>query len=161
MMDQLFIVGTGSHARKIFHYAVALRQTVAGFVDENVTAVSPVVGVPVTHPATLGRATKGQAIFVAVGHPDVRKRLMDKFSSLGWALPALVHPSAWVAPDALLEAGVLVAAGAVVETACSIGRGAIVDIGAVVDHDCRIGALYHVKPGEVLASGTIVPPVGV
>lgn len=150
MKVRLFIFGTGSHARKVFHYAAALGHEVAGFVDENAEAQPPVPGVRVFHAALLKGPSEGDAMFVAIGSADVRKRLMDYFAGAGWEFPALVHPSAWVAPDARLEAGVLVAAGAVVETAAVVGRGAIVDIGALIDHECQVGAFRHLKPGEVL-----------
>lgn len=157
MRGRLFIFGTGAHARKVFHYAAALGYEVAGFVDENAAAQPPVLGVQVFHAASLHVPAEGEAMFVAIGRADVRKRLMDYLASVGWALPALVHPSAWVAPDAQLGAGVLVAAGAVVETASVVGRGAIVDIGVLVDHECQVGVFCHLKPGEVFGPSTVVP----
>jgi UDP-3-O-[3-hydroxymyristoyl] glucosamine N-acyltransferase len=153
---RLFIFGTGVHARKVFHYAAALGHEVAGFVDEKAAALPPVPGVRVFHVASLQTPAEGDAMFIAIGRSDVRKRLMDQFASAGWVFPALIHPSAWVAPDAQLEAGVLVAAGAVVETATVVGRGTIVDIGVMVDHECQVGPFCHLKPGEVLVSHTKV-----
>jgi len=157
MKRRIYIFGTGGHARKVFHYAAALGYEVAGFVDENSAAEAPVPGVSVFCAKYLRSPAKGEYMFVAIGNADVRKRLMDQFSSAGWELPALVHPFASVAPDALLEAGVLVAAGAVVETAAVVGRGTIVDIGVMVDHECQIGPFCHLKPGEVLAPRSKVP----
>lgn len=157
MKDRLFIFGTGVHARKVFHYAAACGHDVVGFVDENAAAQPPISGVQVFHAALLRAPAEGEAMFVAIGRADVRMRLMDYLAGEGWVLPALVHPSAWVAPDAQLGAGVLVAAGAVVETASVVGRGAIVDIGVMVDHECQIGAFCHLKPGEVFGPSTVVP----
>jgi UDP-3-O-[3-hydroxymyristoyl] glucosamine N-acyltransferase len=50
-----------------------------------------------------------------------------------------------------------VAANAVVETATNVGRGAIIDIGVVVDHECRIGAFCHLRPGEVYGPRSVIP----
>lgn len=149
MTTRLFIFGTGVHARKVYHYAVDCEWHVAAFVDEDVGAVAPIDGVPVLLPHELAEPAKGDAMFVAIGRADVRRRLMDRVAAAGWSLPALVHRTAWVAPDATLEAGVLVAAAAVVETAATVERGAIIDIGVLVDHECRIGAFCHLRPGEV------------
>jgi len=112
--------------------------------------VSPVPGVPVLDALTLPLPSAGDCMFVAVGRADVRRRLMDALQAQGWELPSLVHPSAWVAPDVHVDAGVLVAAGAVIESATKIGRGVIVDIGVLIDHECEIGAFCHLRPGEVL-----------
>ncbi len=157
MSRSLFIVGTGAHARKVFHCASAGGYDVAAFVDENPAATAPIAGIPVLGVAALPAPGAGDAAFVAIGRADVRRRLMDRLAELGWALPALVHVAAWVAPDARVGDGVLVAAGAVVETASVIGRGAIVDIGVLVDHECEVGAYCHLRPGEILGPRTQVP----
>lgn len=154
-MKRLLIFGTGAHARKAYHCAVRSGYQVIAFVDESPTAVSPIVGERLLLANALPKPTAGDCAFVAIGRADARERLMALLGALGWPLPALVHAAAWIAPDAQLGAGVLVAAGAVVETATVIGRGAIVDIGVLVDHDCQVGAFCHLRPGEVLTSGTV------
>lgn len=150
-MWRLFIIGTGSHARKVCHYAEDLGWEVAGFVDEAPFAKAPLAGFDVLELPL--KRSHNEAAFVAIGQPTVRRRLMDSLLMTGWALPALVHRSAWVAPDAILEDGVLVAAGAIVETFARIGRGSIVDIGALVDHDAEIEEFTHLRAGEVCGPG--------
>lgn len=157
MTARLFIFGTGAHARKVHHYAVDCGWQVAAFVDEAADAVAPISGMPVLRPQDLGAPSIDDAMFVAIGRADVRRRLMDRMDAAGWRLPALVHRTAWVAPDATLEAGVLVAANSVVETTSTVGRGAIIDIGVLVDHECRIGAFCHLRPGEVFGPRSDVP----
>jgi sugar O-acyltransferase (sialic acid O-acetyltransferase NeuD family) len=154
---RLFIFGTGAHARKVAHYARDLGWQLAAFVDEAAGAVSPLPAVPVLAPGALPAPQPDEAIFVAIGRGEVRRRLMDDLSARGWPLPSLCHRGAWVAPDAELGEGVLVCAGAVVETRASVGRGTIVDIGVAVDHDCRVGRFCHLRPKTVLTSYAVVP----
>jgi sugar O-acyltransferase (sialic acid O-acetyltransferase NeuD family) len=157
MKKNLVICGTGSHARKVFQCASQMGYSVIMFVDENPSAMTPVEGIPVVSLMELPMATKSEAaVFVAIGRGDVRRRLMDHFASAGWSLPALIHPRAYVAPDAQLAEGVLVAAAAVIETGVKVARGVIVDIGVLIDHDCRIGEFCHLRPGEVLLPATEV-----
>lgn len=153
-MKRLFIFGTGAHARKVYHYANGCGYRVIAFVDENSAAHAPIPGERLIDIGALHQPVDGDCMFVAIGRADVRRRLMDQLAVLGWDLPALVHKTAWVAPDAQLGHGVLVAAGAVVETATVIGRGVIVDIGVLVDHECQVGAFCHLRPGEVLSPRT-------
>ncbi len=157
MTTRLFIFGTGAHARKVYHYAVDCGWHVAAFVDEAGDAVAPIAGMPVLRLQDLGAPSIDDVMFVAIGRADVRRRLMGRMDAAGWRLPALVHRTAWVAPDATLEAGVLVAANSVVETASTVGRGAIIDIGVLVDHECRIGAFCHLRPGEVCVPRSDIP----
>jgi hypothetical protein len=156
-VKRLFIFGTGAHARKVFYCA---GMHVYAFVDENRAAATPVAGVPVLDVTALPAPVEGDSMFVAVGRPDVRRRLMDTLEQLGWHLPVLVHAGACVAPDACLGPGALIAAGAVVETGAKIGRGAIVDIGVLVDHDCVVEAFCHLRPGDVLAPFSCRPESG-
>ena len=156
MSGTLYIFGTGAHARKIAQCAGLAGWRIAAFVDEAIDASSPIEGIPVLPVARLAQPAPGEAIFVAIGRPEVRRRLMDDLAAKGWPLPALVHRMAWVAPDAYLANGVVVCAGAVVETQADIGRGAIIDSGTVVDHDARVGAFCHVRPGTALASYSVL-----
>lgn len=154
---RLYIFGTGAHARKVYHYATGGGWNVVGFVDEAPGATAPIPAMPVVHLNDLGGPAHDAAMFVAIGRADVRLRLMDRMDKAGWKLPALVHGSAWIAPDARLGDGVLVAARAVVETATVIGRGAIIDIGVLLDHDCEVGAFCHLRAGEVFGPRSRIP----
>ena len=149
MSTDLVIFGTGAHARKAYHCWTLAGGTVTAFADENPAATSPVPGVAVVPAIELEVSPPTGQMFVAIGRAEVRQRLMDRYAQSGWQFPALIHPRASVAPDARLEAGVLVAAGAVVESGTQVGRGAIVDVGVIVDHDCRIAAFSHLRAGQV------------
>lgn len=156
MAMQLFIFGTGAHARKVYHYAVNCGWQVVAFIDEATDAVAPISALPVLQVSDIGAPTDGDAMFIAIGSADVRRRIMDRMEGVGWEFPPLVHGSAFVAQDATLGAGVLVAAGAVVETAAVVERGAIIDIGVLLDHDCRVGAFCHLRAGEVYGPHSII-----
>lgn len=157
MSRELVIFGTGAHARKAFHCWTLAGGAVLGFVDEALAAISPIPGVPALTTAELEAQPTPGCIFVAIGNSEVRRRLMDHYAQRGWQLPVLVHPRASVAPDAVLGAGVMVAACAVIETGSQVGPGAIIDISAVVDHDCRIAAFSHLRAGQVCPPATLWP----
>jgi len=87
----------------------------------------------------------------AIGRIRDRIAIFEHLEELGFELPTLVDPAAWVARSATLAEGAQVFAGALVCSAASIGRGAIVNSGAIVSHDCKIGDHSHIAPGAVLA----------
>lgn len=148
-----WIVGTGGHARKVAQAVLAAGHRIVGFADEDPRARSPLEGVPVLVVERMPPPTSGAAVFVAIGRAEVRRRLMERLAIAGWTLPAVVHPRAWVAPDARVREGVFVAAQAAVESASLLGRGSIVDSGAVVDHDAEVGDFAHLRPAQVVAVG--------
>lgn len=83
-------------------------------------------------------------------------------------LPRGIHPSAIVAPDAILEEGVHVGPLAVIDARTRIGAGARIGAGCVIGADCEIGAdsllharvtLYHgvtVGARAILHSGVVL-----
>ena len=150
----LVIYGAGAHARKVCHAWTQAGGRVEAFVDDDPAATTPVPGVAMRSASSLETMPANTALFVAIGRAEVRRRLVELYAGRGWRLPAVVHPRASVAPDARLDAGVFIGAGAVVESAAHIGRGAIVDIGALVDHDARIGAFAHLRAGMVCKAGS-------
>lgn len=87
----------------------------------------------------------------AIGRIEDRIAIFEHLDELGFELPTLVDPAAWVAPSATLAEGSQVFAGALVCSAASIGRGTIVNSGAIVSHDCKVGDYSHVAPGAILA----------
>jgi sugar O-acyltransferase (sialic acid O-acetyltransferase NeuD family) len=159
MTGTLLVYGAGGHGRKVYHCATSAGWIVSGFIDDS-GGDAPVAGMRVYTRYGIPAHMKDHDVFVAIGNANSRRRLISELVSEGRRIPWLVHARAWVAPDATIGRGVIVAAGAVVESGCHVGEGAIVDVGAVVDHDCRIGPFMHVQPGAVLKSGcSLVAPL--
>lgn len=157
IMRRLYIFGTGAHARKVAHYARLLNWDIIGFVDETPNSPAPISGYSVITPNELGQVGKNaDAAFVAIGAPTVRRRLMNMLDDKTWPQPPIIHPNAWVAPDVVIENGVLVAAGAIVETGTFVSRGAIVDVGVVLDHDVHIGEFVHLRAGTVCETRSVI-----
>jgi sugar O-acyltransferase (sialic acid O-acetyltransferase NeuD family) len=87
----------------------------------------------------------------AIGRIQDRIAIFELLDELGFELPTLVDPAAFVAESATLAEGTQVFAGALVCSAAAVGRGTIVNSGAIVSHDCRVGSYSHLAPGAVLA----------
>jgi UDP-3-O-[3-hydroxymyristoyl] glucosamine N-acyltransferase len=85
-------------------------------------------------------------ITLAVTNPESRRVLSERFTALGWRLPALVHPRAIVAESARLAEGAVILAGAVVQPGATIGSGSIVGANAVVDSDATLEASARTRP---------------
>ena len=149
MSKHVVIIGTGSHARKLWLYLKLKNLHVRAFVDENPFAISLSPDIECLHLDQLEKLEIDLEFIVAIGNPAVRKRLQEKFCNYGWVPMVLVHPTAYVAQDAKIGAGSVICAQAVVETGSIIGDGCIVDIGVSVDHDCFINQYCHLKGRDV------------
>lgn len=104
----------------------------------------------------LERLDEFDGVVVAIGNNSVREAKLNTLSALGAPLPILAHPAAVVSRYAVIGAGSVLFAGAVVNVDCRIGVGAIINTGATVDHDCVLGDAVHISPGAHLAGGGCV-----
>ncbi|WP_413944583.1 hypothetical protein [Bdellovibrio sp. HCB-162] len=151
-MTNLYIYGTGEHACKVIRYAEMLNLKIVGLVDEKINSDFRIKNIPIVLKDDIISGGNFRKIFVAVGNPTVRSRITAEFVSNNWDIVSLIHPMSYVAKDVIHGKGVLISAGAIVETNVKLGDGVIVDIGALVDHDACISDYVHVKPGEVVKS---------
>ncbi|PAY16606.1 sugar acetyltransferase [Rhodopirellula sp. SM50] len=89
---------------------------------------------------------------VAIGGSRGRERLAMQSALLevGFSMPPLIHPCAFVAENAIVGEGTQVLAGSSVAAAVSIGDACIVNHSASVDHECQIGDGVHIAPGATL-----------
>lgn len=91
---------------------------------------------------------------VAVGDNALRRRLVGEGAGRSWR--TVRHPSAVIAPDAVIGEGTLLGALAVVQPAVRIAAHVIINTSAVVEHDAEIGAFAHLAPRAVLLGGAAI-----
>ncbi|MDA9774017.1 acetyltransferase [Saprospiraceae bacterium] len=91
---------------------------------------------------------------VGIGDNNIRAKIIEKNSLTN--LITVVHPSAIISNSAIIEKGVFIAAGAIVNALARIGVGCIINSSSIVEHECVIGDFVHIAPGAVLAGNVIV-----
>ncbi|GAB4282585.1 MAG: hypothetical protein Kow0067_02840 [Coriobacteriia bacterium] len=143
---RFLIIGAGGYAAEVADMLADLGHTAAAYFDERGGATTGYRGLPIVR--SLADADADAAV-IAIGDGAVRERLVDAVAAR-FALPALVHPAAWVSPSAELGDGALVMQQATVTARASVGRCAIVNVGSYVAHDCRVGAFTHLAGGVQL-----------
>jgi sugar O-acyltransferase (sialic acid O-acetyltransferase NeuD family) len=150
----LVVIGGGGHAKVVLDVLrLDARFRIVGVVDparvDGQVLEFPVLGGDEILPAL--RAQGVTTAFVALGDNRTRQRIGRELRQLGFALPAIVHPTAIISPSARIEAGSVIMAGAKVGPDASVGELAIVNTGAIVEHDVQLGPAAHVAPGCSLA----------
>ncbi|HZM16900.1 MAG TPA: NeuD/PglB/VioB family sugar acetyltransferase [Candidatus Krumholzibacteria bacterium] len=154
----LLVVGAGGHARVVIDAVEKEgRFTIAGVLDDAASPGTEFLGYRILggREVVEQRETPRRAV-VAIGAAAARGAWIAHLASLGYELPAIVHPSAAVGRGVELGAGTVLLAGAVVNTGARLGRGVIVNTSASVDHDCVLADLVHVAPGARLAGNVRV-----
>jgi sugar O-acyltransferase (sialic acid O-acetyltransferase NeuD family) len=81
----------------------------------------------------------------------LRANFYNNYKKLGYSFATLVSKDASVSTHAILEEGVQVMRGAIIQTGASVGYNSIVNTGSIVEHDCSIGKNNHIAPGVTIS----------
>lgn len=97
-------------------------------------------------------AEQQPSLALGIGYRDLaaRWRAWQRLRELGWPMPSLVHPEAYVARTAHVEEGAIVMARAIVDRNARIEQGSVVWPGACVSHDSSVGVNCFVSPGAII-----------
>lgn len=159
----LVLLGAGGHARVLAALAYAAGYSILGVCDPTLAMDGitrwedlDVLG----DDSALDRMPPDRvALVLGIGQlvtGKLREHTYAIWRARGYDFPALVHPSAWVAPGVLLSDGVQVMAGVIIQPGCAIGENSIVNTRAGIDHDCIVGRNVHVAPGATLCGDVTV-----
>jgi sugar O-acyltransferase (sialic acid O-acetyltransferase NeuD family) len=82
--------------------------------------------------------------------PDLRIGTYQRLLKLGFELPAIVAPSAYVSPHATIGAGTIIMHGAIVNAGASIGKNGIINTRALIEQDVAVGDHCHISTNAIL-----------
>ena len=150
-MKKLLIVGAGSHGWVVKEIA----ETVGGyeeidFADDNSSvAVGVFADLEALH-------REYDAAIVSIGNNQLRKELLRKLAEIGYDLPVLIHPTAYISKSSKIGCGTIVGPKAIVNTNVHVGEGCIISAGAIVDHDAHLQKYVHINAGAIVKAGAQV-----
>lgn len=165
-MNPLVIWGTGGHAREVAQLVSDIESLQPGTWALQGFVVDP--GAPAQHARPLPAPVLGglawlQAhpdtwVVIAVGAPATRRQIGQRIVHMhpGQRFATLVHPRAWVAPDACLAEGSVVFPQACVSSLVRVGRHASINLACTLSHDTVLGDCVSLGPGVHLSGGVRV-----
>lgn len=80
-----------------------------------------------------------------------RESVYQKLKTVGFAMPYIVHPTAFIEENAVLEEGVFVHAHAYVGTQAHIGHNTFINTHAIISHECEVGCSVFCAPNATVA----------
>lgn len=146
---KILIYGSREFAQTVIELAVDCGHEVAGCIDDFSTGQG-VLGtfeqVQRTHPSS------AYGIALACGYSNLPARwaAWRRLQAAGYQAPALVHPRAYVARSAVIEAGAMLMAASVVDVRARIGEVAVLWPSACVNHDSVIGNNCFISPNATI-----------
>lgn len=154
----LLIIGAGFFSTEIEEMARLLGYGDIAFLDDNPDKAKthPVIGA--MKDIKKYRSRYDNAI-VALGNNKNRIHFQTMLEECGFNIPVLIHPTAYVSPDAKLSPGCIIRTFAVVGRYAELGKAVILNIGAKVDHHCVIGEGSHLLINSVVRASQRVEPL--
>ncbi len=152
---RLLIVGAGSFSTEVDEMARILGFDEIAYLDDfpEKARCTPVVG-------RLCDIEKLRSDFdtaiVAFGNNEKRKQYHEELKRCGYQIPVLIHPTAYVSPDAVFSSGCIIRTKAVISRYVRLGEGVIINVGALIDHDCEVGEFSHILMGAVVRNSVKV-----
>ncbi len=159
----IIILGGGGHAKVLIELIKLLKSfKLIGIVDPFLEKNSELEGIKI-----LGGDEILEDIFkegvkmacIGVGSvKDTAKRalLYKKCKEIGFNLPYLVHPTAYVSKKVVISDGSQIMAKAIIQTNSFIGENVVINSGSIVEHDCTIENHVFIAPGVVISGGCII-----
>ena len=88
---------------------------------------------------------------IGIGNPVLRKKLYDKFSSMGGVFTSVISPLASIGSyDIEIGSGTNILPGVIISNSSKIGMGCIVYYNSIITHDCNIGDFVEISPSATL-----------
>jgi len=88
--------------------------------------------------------------------PATRIRLFEYAQSLGFTLPIIVSPRAYVSKNALIGEGTIIMHDALINSRVTIGRNCIINTKALVEHDAIVEDHCHISTGAIVNGSAMV-----
>jgi sugar O-acyltransferase (sialic acid O-acetyltransferase NeuD family) len=158
----IILIGAGGHARACIDVIEQHGQyQIAGLVGKREEMYAQHLGYSVISVDNnlVELAMIYQYAFIAVGQilsADTRICLYRQAIELGFKLPTIIAPTAYVSRHAIIGAGTVVMHGAIVNAGAKVGDNCIINTRSLIEHDVTVESHSHISTGAILNGGVKV-----
>jgi len=158
----LILLGAGGHCRSCID--VIEQQGVmkiGGVLDSEERVGEHILGYPIvaSDDALHDLARLYSYAFITIGQlrtVERRVELFDMITEIGFNVPVIISPFAYVSRHAKIGKGTIVMHGAIVNAGAEVGDNCIINSRALIEHDSIIEEHCHISTGAVINGGARV-----
>ena len=161
-MKEILLIGGGGHCKSIIDVIeLENKFTIAGIIDKKELLGQEVLGYEVIgcdddleelyKTYMYAVVTAGQ-----IKTNTLRVKLFNQLKNLGYVLPTIVSPLAYVSKHSSVEEGTVIMHQALINTNAKIGKNCIINTKVLVEHDCIVKDNCHISTGAILNGGVVV-----
>lgn len=155
-MQPLLLIGAGGHAKACIDVIeqqdqfeivglIGKANEIGGFV-----LGYPILGTDADLPALLQETTNALIGIGQIKTPEPRIRIYQQLLEIGYSLPLVVSPRAYVSSHASVGPGTIVMHDAIVNADAVVGNNCIVNSRSLIEHDARIAQNCHISTGAII-----------
>jgi len=162
MKSEIILVGGGGHCKSVIDVIEQeKRYKIAGIVDKKERIGEHVLGYEVIgcDADLTSLFNQYKYAFITLGQIEsctLRKKLFRVLKDVGYTLPIVISPLAYVSKYAVIEEGSVVMHYACVNAAATVGKNCIINTKALIEHDSVIGNNCHIATAGVVNGGVSV-----
>jgi sugar O-acyltransferase (sialic acid O-acetyltransferase NeuD family) len=161
-MKKILLVGGGGHCKSVIDVIEQEgKYKIAGIIDKKELIGQAVLGYKVIACDNDLEKLFSQYKYalVTVGQiksNSLRVKLFNILKEIGYELPVIISPLAYVSKHAKVEEGTVVLHHALVNTSAKVGVNCIINSKSLVEHDVTIEAHCHISTATVINGGVTV-----
>ena len=154
--EKLLLVGAGGFGRMVAE--LAMLQYDCAFVDDGQPVGAEICGIPVVGGlANLPELRKEYGLLVVgIGNNRFRAQVYEKAETLGYAVPNIIAPSAYVSPFAKIGCGCVVLQNACIQNGATVGNGVLLNAGTEIHCDAAVEDYALIYTNSVIRTGASV-----
>lgn len=158
---RILIVGAGGFGREVVNWArdawPGHESLIGGFLSADAGVLNGHdCGLRILSDPEGYEPQPGDALLLAIGIPETRRRVAEALLARGAEFLTLVHPTAIVSPTAEIGTGSIVCPGAIVSDAATLGRCVLVNYHASLAHDSSADDYAVLSPYATLAGSAAI-----
>jgi len=161
-MKEIILIGGGGHCRSVIDVVEQEGQfKIVGIVDKTELLGTYVLGYSVIgNDSDLESLAKVHTYaLVTIGQiesPNLRIKLFDLALKVGFVLPSIISPRAYVSSYADIGKGTIIMHNALVNANAKVGCNCIVNTNALVEHDSKISDHCHISTSATINGGVVI-----
>ncbi len=162
MKEKIVLIGGGGHCHSVIDVIEEENKyEIIGIVDKKELIGKKILGYEVIacddDLETVFETCKNAIITVGqIKSNIIRVRIYHKLKEIGFELPVIISPFAYISKHAKLEEGTVIMHHALINANAKIGKNCIINTKALVEHDCIVEDNCHISTASVLNGGTVV-----
>lgn len=162
MKEKILLIGGGGHCKSVIDVIeLEDKYEIAGIIDKKELIGQKVLGYKIiAGDDDLGELFKKyKYALVTVGHirsNALRVKLLSLLEKIGYNLPIITSPLAYVSKHANVDNGTIIMHHALVNSDARIGKNCIINTKALIEHDVVIQDNCHISTATVINGGVVV-----